>query len=107
VAEVLDRFEIGRKLREQDLDRDLAADEEVLRGIDRGHAALGELPDDAVTIAEKLPDEGFRLRRLTLRRLACPVGLNLADECPLYRRISGCARTRGAFIVKVYRWLFQ
>ena len=42
----------GRELRPQDLDRDLAIVLQVVGQVDRGHAALAQLPLDPVAVGE-------------------------------------------------------
>ena len=51
----------GGELGAQDLDRDLAVVLQVLGQVDRGHAALAELPLDAVMLGERSLQSGCRL----------------------------------------------
>ena len=51
----------GGELGAQDLDRDFAVVAEVLGQVDGGHAALAELPLDAVAVGEEALQAGHRL----------------------------------------------
>ncbi len=61
--------ERGGELGPQDLDGDVAIVLEVLREIDRGHAARAELPLDAVAVGQSRGDASGGLAHLPTFRL--------------------------------------
>src|SRR5690606_22826759 len=59
-SEALDDARVVGVMRVQDLDRDLVADEEVARRVDRAHPALADLVEDFVAVLEHSTDEWIR-----------------------------------------------
>ena len=80
--EALHRVGVARLRCVQHLDRDAAADADVLALVDRAHAALAEQADDAVLALDDLADferhEGSG--DLTYRYITAPFGAHLCDS---------------------------